>query len=162
METLTHQSPLTFLEGEFKHLTDPDSGHPQLFVLVEGHSPTSVDTELQRWEGREVALVLHFLDQGVSRPGQGSCLYPAKCLLHDGNPQRMIAASLQGTLERWVSRWVVKTASESHNVPLQYMPGHLARLTVIPSFTDRSDPLDGKSLDALEEGLKSLWGKNGR
>jgi hypothetical protein len=118
-----------------------------------------VDHELNRWKGKGVTLTLHFLSTKESRPGMGSCLYPAKCAIHRRSPQRMMATSLKGILLQHEGRWVVKGGDDLNNVPLQYMPGHLVRLTIIP----KADPKDlGVDVDAFASVLDRLRDSNER
>lgn len=151
--------PLTHLKGEFRTLRDPDTGLTSILVVDGQGLPHAVDWELERWLDREVALSLFFQDVNANKPGRGSCLRPSKCPYHGATPDRMMAASLQGVLRK-PNRWAVETESGLRNVPLQYMPGHLGELIVVPKVSGGGDPLEGANLESLAELLSQLRDKN--
>ncbi len=152
--------PLTHLKGEFRTLRDPDTGLASLLVVDGQGLPHSVDWDLERWLDQEVTLSLFFQDVDASKPGRGSCLHPTKCTYHAVTPDRMMATSLQGVLRK-PDRWAVETESGLWNVPLQYMPGHLGELVVVPKVDSGGDPLKGVNLDGLADLLSQLRDKNG-
>jgi hypothetical protein len=160
VEATASPLPLTHLKGEFRTLRDPDTGLTSLLVVDGEGLPHAVDPELERWLDREVTLSLFFQDVDADKPGRGSCLRPAKCPYHAATPGRMMATSLQGVLMK-PDRWAVETESGLRNVPLQYMPGHLGELIVVPRVSSEGDPLEGVSLESLADLLSQLQDKNG-
>jgi len=108
-------------------------------VVVGDSSTTDVVEEFRRLTGREVKVLLQHVPPVVysDRWGGGSCLWEGSgnCPAgHHLNPGFLLNVDLDGVLEEdeVSGTWSVRSATESHILPLSMLEGHHVRVVVVP------------------------------